>query len=414
MGAASFRIILGPRPRTDGRYAVVLRITKNRVVRMVPTGVHVLEKNFNPDATAETGKWVRKGSTGAATYNPALLNLYLKTHDYALHHPAADVEALAVVARRIAGGEDADPAAPDLFELAEADAARQRKLSTAEGIRCAFNSLRKFHGPGPLPLPSVTRAYFQRWDNWLRTQVGSLNTVGVRLALFMGVYHRALAAHPDFGPSPLTKYPVPHQRARKQALTADELRRVVALDSLPPRQRRARDFWLAQFYMFGARSVDVVLLKWDQIENGRVLVEQRKSGKHINSPLLPALSELLQPYRAEGRRYVFGLLPDDFETRSPERQHKLWRAARKRIHYALPRVAAAAGLTTPLQTHIARHTFSRVAYAATKDARLIQQMLGHSKLDVTELYLGELTTDETDAGAAKVYGSATTAATTKP
>ena len=61
------------------------------------------------------------------------------------------------------------------------------------------------------------------------------------------------------------------------------------------------------------------------------------------------------------------------------------------------------GLTKPLTTHIARHTFARLAKEVHLDNSLVQGLLKHSSLSTTEKYMGRFSTDAQDEALKAVF-----------
>lgn len=73
------------------------------------------------------------------------------------------------------------------------------------------------------------------------------------------------------------------------------------------------------------------------------------------------------------------------------------------INKNLKTVAEMAGIKKKVSMHIARHTFARIAKLQGIDNALLKNMLGHSKLETTERYMGEFDTLETDRAMAKIF-----------
>ena len=61
------------------------------------------------------------------------------------------------------------------------------------------------------------------------------------------------------------------------------------------------------------------------------------------------------------------------------------------------------GLTKPLTTHIARHTFARLAKEVHLYNSLVQGLLKHSSLSTTEKYMGRFSTDAQDEALKAVF-----------
>lgn len=52
------------------------------------------------------------------------------------------------------------------------------------------------------------------------------------------------------------------------------------------------------------------------------------------------------------------------------------------------------GITKPLSSHIARHTFARMAIDKINDPMITMELLGHSSLAIHEGYLNDIRKDD--------------------
>lgn len=55
---------------------------------------------------------------------------------------------------------------------------------------------------------------------------------------------------------------------------------------------------------------------------------------------------------------------------------------------AITRIARLAGVTRPVSSHDLRHTFATAAYDKSHDIRAVQELLGHSSVETTQIYTG--------------------------
>jgi len=141
---------------------------------------------------------------------------------------------------------------------------------------------------------------------------------------------------------------------------------------------------LGTAYGAGSRVSEVASLKVDDIDSTRMLirVEQGKGRKDRNAMLSPQLLELLRLWWREGRRRGV-MLPHGwlFPGRSSVEP-----ISTRQLNRAVHEAAEAAGIKKRVSPHTLRHSFATHLLEQDVDIRVIQVLLGHSKLDTTALY----------------------------
>jgi len=73
------------------------------------------------------------------------------------------------------------------------------------------------------------------------------------------------------------------------------------------------------------------------------------------------------------------------------------------INKYLKIIAEKAGITKNVTFHIARHSFARIAKDKAVDNLHLKNILGHSDITITERYMGNFETAETDAVLSSVF-----------
>lgn len=118
----------------------------------------------------------------------------------------------------------------------------------------------------------------------------------------------------------------------------------------------------------GMRVSELAALKQESIkwQRGYIEIPQGKGEKRRYVPLSARVRHVLEILFAA--QEDFGLSP-------------------RAIQYRVKRIAERAGIKRQVTPHVLRHTFAVLALRKGVDIRSLQQALGHSRLQTTEIYL---------------------------
>jgi site-specific recombinase XerD len=197
--------------------------------------------------------------------------------------------------------------------------------------------------------------------------VSSLNQCSVAMRFFL----RVTLAKP-FG---LDRVPVIAEATRVPVvLTQDEVARLLA--AAPGFKYRAA---LSVAYGAGLRAAEVVQLKVSDIDAAQmaIRVEQGKGAKDRFAKLSPALLTLLREWWLTCRSPVWLF---------PSRTGVLRHITPRQFSRGCMAAAQAAKIGKRVTLHTLRHSFATHLLEAGVDIRVIQVMLGHSKLETTAIY----------------------------
>src|SRR3954454_12621983 len=173
----------------------------------------------------------------------------------------------------------------------------------------------------------------------------------------------------------VTRYP----RKLPEVLSVEEAARL--LEAAPGIKYKAA---LGAAYGAGLRVSEVAHLKVDDIDSTRMLirVEQGKGRRDRNAMLSPQLLELLRLWWREGKRRGV-MLPHGWLFPGRGCTDPI---SSRQLHRAVQEAAEVAGIRKRVSPHTLRHSFATHLLEQDVDIRVIQVLLGHSKLDTTALY----------------------------
>ena len=237
---------------------------------------------------------------------------------------------------------------------------------------------------------SVTRAMIERYQRWLfhqrkadgkplsvRTQTERVKLV--QLFFAWATKRHLLPANPaadlDF-PRPIKSLP--------EILTGREIAAILAVpDVATPLGLRDRSI-LETFYSTGMRRMELVQLTLHDIdhERGIIRIIQGKGQKDRYVPIGDVGLHWLMRYLNESRP-ALGPMAD--EARLYLNANGL-PITRDNLTIRIRSIMKAAEIRKPGSCHLFRHTMATHLLEAGCDVRVIQEMLGHSKLETTALY----------------------------
>jgi site-specific recombinase XerD len=172
---------------------------------------------------------------------------------------------------------------------------------------------------------------------------------------------------------------VAHPRNLPVVLSRDEVARLLNATTCLKHQAA-----LSVAYGSGLRVAEVAALKVSNIDSERMLlrVERGKGGRYRNAMLPTDLLSLLREWwkagRQQGVMHAQGWLFPGQDAMKP--------ISTRHLHRVVVEAAQAAQITKRVGPHTLRHSFATHLLEDGVDIRVIQVLLGHSKLETTSLY----------------------------
>ncbi|TQV82647.1 site-specific tyrosine recombinase XerC [Exilibacterium tricleocarpae] len=187
-----------------------------------------------------------------------------------------------------------------------------------------------------------------------------------------------------YNPAADIDLPKLEKRLPKHVLTVEEVETVLQqLDLQAPLGLRDRDI-LEVFYSTGIRRMELINLKLSDLdtERGTLMVRLGKGKKDRMVPIGDRAIAWCEKYLREERYQLMGgqdtdslFLTNLGDAFTPERITQLVR-----------RYVQQADIGKTGSCHLFRHTMATVMLENGADNRYIQEMLGHAKIDITQIY----------------------------
>lgn len=209
-------------------------------------------------------------------------------------------------------------------------------------------------------LAEINRDFYKKFVDNLLSKM-SINSARLMAVLLKARLHDAyidgmIASMPDlYGITPKK------ESTNIDFLTLDELKTMASTDA--PEDIK-NPFLFCCFT--GLRFSDVKALRWENIENGVIILRMKKTKEIVRVPLSDNAKRFLPETKEKG--LVFQIGPLNTLTRGL----KVW--------------AKEAGVNKNLHFHVSRHTFGTLALEHGAAIYTVSKLLGHRNVETTQIY----------------------------
>lgn len=276
----------------------------------------------------------------------------------------------------------------------------QGKIVMRRKVERFAKELRECYGRLEVLFDELTADGLRDLDNWM-IKNGNVNNTRHKKFKFLGeFYGHAKDEGKATGPNLLKQYKIVRKPVKKEKLTEAEIKAIEDLHLLPGPVADARNLFLFSYYAKGNRFENCIMLRREQISQGRIFFRTNKGNDHISVKIHARLQAILNLY-SKGK-YVFPYVKE--RPADPEAYLKMVDSRNVIVNRNLKIVAAAAEIEKPLKFHIARHSFADHLMKKSKKVAVVQESLGHSEERTTKIYIDALGDEILDPEMDKLYG----------
>ena len=379
----------------NGSYPLVFQVIHDRRKKLIYTGYHVKEENF--DELEE--KIVNDEDVVSTVTDIAKVNCELRKIRNRIHTRIRRLEQTkgSFTVEDILSHCIHKNLKQQFYLLRYIDTQIERKKTlkkdgTAAAYKSTRSSLGKFLNNSNIRMSEIDLRFIRRYEDFLHNSGVTDNTVSYYLRNLRTLYNQAMTdGYLPQGEYPFIKAQTRPAKTVKRALVRKDLQTLANLElEDTPKLNFARDLYLFSFYAQGMAFVDIVLLKKSDICNGVLAYSRHKSKQLIRIAVTPQMKEVMDKYATEGE-YVFPIINDKDSS-----EYKQYRLALARINRYLKKIAAMVEIETSLTTYTARHTWATLARDCGAPVSVISAGLGHTSEETTRIYLKEFDVSQLD------------------
>lgn len=391
---ASIKLMLNlSRRLNDGTYPLVFQIIHNRRKKILYTGFHVMETEFDSE----------KGKINTDRRMNVKVNREIRRMHRLLGERIRELED---------SGEEysVSDIASDICQKPIKTFYLLKYINTQiewkkelgrEGIRAAYQSTRqslsKYLENRDIRMSQVNSQFVARYIEYLKHEGVGENTVNFYIRNFRTCYNLAVKEGlVSRGGYPFGDIHTRPCRTVKRALSREDMSRLLHLP-LPEHSvlRFARDLFLFSFYTQGMSFVDIAFLKHKHICDEVISYSRHKSKQLIHIGITSQIQDLFNRYgvnreTSDKDSYIFPIIKPLRVGKKQVSEYRQYRTALSRINRALKKIAGDLDICTPLTTYVARHTWATLARDNGVPISTISAGLGHTTEGMTHVYLKDL------------------------
>lgn len=383
------------RPLANGTVPLVVKLTKNNKRKYLRTGITLDPKHW------DFVKNKPKPNCPNREYIEAIITEKLKEYQQQVleyQTIAKDYSLTTLVEKPIK-----KITVEEYLKTIISNLTNENKIGNAEHYKALLNSLRQFSKLNIL-FSDVDVAYLNRYETYLRSRGNKGNTISIKIRTLRATYNKAIKENvvkADYYPFNNYNTSQLKEETVKRAISKADIQRIIDFDitTIPKHQHSrlqlSKDLFLFSYLGCGINMIDMAFLRKDNIVDGRVIYKRHKTKKHISFTLQTQAIEIVNKYVQVDRDYIFPIIDDDTHTTLQQKYRRI-----KKITYvankSLKKIGNALGLSIPITTYVARHSFASILKKSGVNVSLISEALGHSDLATTQIYLDSFENSQID------------------
>lgn len=442
---ATYRFELNTKADRNKKYNILLCITIAGKRKRIKTDISLDRKtDFNPKCKGNN--WIKPREPNYKAWNEALADIIESARAKYKELKEGDAGATADNLARAVRGEDYSPAfltikgdelsgfaADAVNEIHNEGSIRNWKKYNGFLNKLADFMKKALHGKTELVFAELTPRLVEQFKAYLQTlhntrckeqRMLHTNTIANILHQFRclvkkGIEKGLLAS----GKNPFLDYKIKETNTEKEKLTIGEIKALEGLKLAPGSLGwHCRNAFMFSFYCAGIRAGDLLLLRWINVTGGRLNYQMSKNHKIRDLKLVPQAIAILEQYRTDASKptdFIFPFMDkakpyasattqaerDTLPSEMKQRMFEEISSKNSLINKYLKKLAVMAGIGKKVTMHISRHSFASIAAQEGIDTKEVQSMLGHSKLQTTEGYMGNFSSDKIDAALEGLFAS---------
>ena len=268
-----------------------------------------------------------------------------------------------------------------------------------------MNKLKEYLEGEDLVFQEVNLDFLSQFQDFLVEKGNNSNTIHNNFTAFRTIYYKAIEegkvkqVH-----NPFFSFKLKQASVERIRLSESEIFELSKL-ALPEGSLiwNIRNSFIFSFYCAGIRASDILLMKWKNVLDGRLVYQMHKTKMHHSIVLVDQAKSILELYeKKDSEHFIFPFFRNEFDYSDPQFLFNQISAKTALLNKYLKMIAKKAGIEKRISTHTARHSFADMARKMTSSIYNISKTLGHSNTRTTEGYLAPFDKEAVDDTVQKV------------
>ena len=266
-----------------------------------------------------------------------------------------------------------------------------KEITDKDELETALAGIKKFD------FNDITPAWLNKYEAYMiNTKKRSRTTVSIYLRALRTVFNTAIAdkeIEPENYPFGKRKYQVPSVKSVKKSLSKADLKILMQAEAKTPEQQKARDFWFFSYICNGMNVKDIALLKYEDIQEGKIIFYRAKTINTAKTDLKPVVvhltdfaNSIIDMYgntNKAPKQLVFPILNDG---QTEIIKFKAIKNFTRFINQNVKKLAQANNITSEISTYWARHSFATNAIRSGLSMEFVSEAFTHSSMKTTQGY----------------------------
>jgi integrase/recombinase XerD len=382
------------RQKSDGCFNIIFRITHERKVYTLNSGISTTEFFWNK----------QRNEIAKTHPNAKLLNIKLSNQFFKIQQVILELDSdftISDLRNRVEGKPESSKETTFksfsdnlIFQMLEIN-----KAGNALVYQTALNRFVAFYGKDDFNFKDISYSVLQQFEHHLLLTGLKLNSISNYIRTIRAIYNKAIklkVVERSF--YPFYDISIKSEKTAKRAILKDDIYKLKQVDLVEySTSWRALNYFLLSFYLRGISFTDLAYLTRNNIIDGRIEYKRRKTHKNYSVKLFPEAEIIFHKFEILGNRYLLPILPNDVFEDGLEAK-KIIRQFIKTTNKYLKRLSSEVGLVSSVGTGTNRHAFATIAKRLGYSNELIAEALGHSHGNkITNIYLDEFDKEMLDS-----------------